>query len=197
MKKTILFDLDGTLTDSSEGITKTIQFTLESLGQPVPAASELKWCLGPPLLTSFQHMLAGCDPELPQRALELYRSRYRAIGMFENAVYPDIPRVLEALTTGGFKLFIATSKPWSVAEQIADHFGISRYFLKVHGCEFDGRRSEKGDLIQYILNEHRLSPDKVLMVGDRKHDVIGARKNDVATVGVTYGYGDREGSRTN
>lgn len=192
MNKTILFDLDGTLTDPKEGITKCIQYALEKLGRPVPPASELEWCIGPPLLSSFQKILAGTAPSLAEEALDLYRVRFREKGMFENTPYPEISSALELLTSHGFKLLLATSKPSVFATEILDHFGLARFFTRIYGSELNGRFSEKADLIRHILDENRLSGADTIMVGDREHDVIGAKKNGIASIGVTYGYGSRE-----
>lgn len=190
MALTILFDLDGTLTDPKVGITKSIAFALESLGAPVPSADELEWCIGPPLHESFTKILG--DGKNATKALDLYRQRFADIGIFENQLYNGVVELLHTLTKNGFSLFVATSKPKIFADKIIDHFGLRPYFNEVYGSELDGTRSDKGDLIAHIIATLGLKPQHFLMVGDRKHDMIGATKNQVKCVGASWGYGSHE-----
>lgn len=193
----VLFDLDGTLTDPFEGITRCIQHALKALGRPVPAAAALSWCIGPPLLESFQHLLCGADEdggdrpaqeEEAREALRLYRERFADVGMLENRVYDDIPEVLERLSLSGCRLFLATSKPRVYAEQILEHFGLARWFQRIYGSELDGVRSDKAALLAYILDQEALRQGQTVMVGDRRHDIEGARRAGLRVLAVSYGY---------
>ncbi len=187
----ILFDLDGTLTDPREGIVACIKHGLSSLGEPSPPDSDLVRFLGPPLHDTFARLLAS-DSARVAVAIRAYRERFAALGMFENAVYSGIPQVLESLGDLGAELFVATSKPQVFAEQILAHFGLARYFKEIFGSELSGVRSDKGELIGHALVTARLRSDDTVMVGDREHDVRGARRNHVRAVGVLWGYGSRE-----
>ncbi|MGY3443846.1 HAD family hydrolase [Bradyrhizobium sp. USDA 4473] len=188
--RAIFFDLDGTLTDPKPGITGSIQYALEKLGRPVPSQDELTWCIGPPLRASFVMLLGG--EELADRAVELYRERFGDVGLFENAVYPDIAEVLAELRGRPGRMFVATSKPHVFATRIVAHFGLNLYFDHVFGSEFDGTRVNKVDLLAYALKQTGADPAKAVMIGDRSHDVIGANRNGIRAVGVTYGYGTAE-----
>ena len=188
----ILFDLDGTLVDPVEGITRSIQYALATLRQPVPATEQLLWCIGPPLMESFERLLETPSAELAAQALNHYRRRYNRSGKFENRVYPHIPQALETLKDAGARLFIATAKPTIFASQIAAHFQLDQYFEAVYGSELSGERSDKGELIAHILATEGLEPSETTMVGDRRHDIIGARQNRIKAVGVAYGYGGPE-----
>jgi phosphoglycolate phosphatase len=188
----ILFDLDGTLIDPREGITRSIQYALEKLGRPAPESDRLLWCIGPPLKESFQILLDDTSSEPAEEALKHYRERYNRTGKFENKVYDGVPETLEALQLAGARLYIATSKPKVFADQIADHFKLRAYFESVYGSELTGERSDKAELIDHILSIERLDRQSTCMIGDRKHDIVGARQNDLNCIGVTYGYGSRE-----
>jgi phosphoglycolate phosphatase len=181
------FDLDGTLTDPKVGITRSIQYALERLGFPVPSGDELVWCIGPPLHVSMK-TLVGTD-ELARRAVELYRERFGDIGLYENEPYAGIGETLSKVAASGRRLFVATSKPKVYADRIVEHFGLRRHFEHVFGSELDGTRTDKADLLAYALAEVKIDPLRAIMVGDRSHDVIGARKNGMTAVGVLYGYG--------
>jgi phosphoglycolate phosphatase len=184
---TICFDLDGTLTDPKLGITRCIRHALMEVTGEAPDADALTWCIGPPLIGSFETLLAGNgDAAL---ALARYRERFGDVGLFENEVYPAIPETLAALTASGFRLFVATSKPTVYARRIVEHFGLAPYFEDVCGAELDGRRSDKTELLSWLLERHGIAPASATMVGDRSHDIVGARNNDMRTVGVLYGYG--------
>jgi len=183
----IFFDLDGTLTDPKPGITGSIQYALRKLDRPVPTQDELTWCIGPPLRASFAVLLGG--EGLADRAVELYRERFGDIGLFENSVYPDIADVLAALRQRPRRMYVATSKPHVFATRIVAHFGLTDYFDHVFGSELDGTRVNKVDLLAYALEQTGADPAGALMIGDRSHDVIGAKRNGIRAVGVTYGYG--------
>lgn len=187
---TIYFDLDGTLTDPKPGITRSIQYALRKLDRPVPSEDELVWCIGPPLRASLAKLLDG--DELADTALSLYRERFGDIGIFENEVYPGIEDTLSVLARANRRLFVATSKPVVYAERIIDHFKLAHYFERVFGSELDGTRSDKTELLGYGLREARVDPLQAIMIGDRSHDMIGARNNAMTAVGVLYGYGSKE-----
>jgi phosphoglycolate phosphatase len=186
----ILLDLDGTLTDPREGITRCIQYALETLDRPVPRQADLLGCIGPPLHASFVALLDG-DEGLAHRAVSLYRERFGEVGLFENAVYDDIPGALDALRDGGARLYVATSKPTIYARRITTHFGLDERLDDVFGSELDGKRSDKRDLLSHIVRSLSLDPTETVMVGDRRHDMLGAHRNRIRGIGVTWGYGAR------
>ncbi|MFQ4144838.1 HAD family hydrolase [Chlorogloeopsis sp. ULAP02] len=193
----ILFDLDGTLTDPKLGITRCIQFALSELGQKSPDADELHWCIGPPIKDSFSLLLNTSDHTVLAQAISLYRSRFATIGLFENSLYPQILETLDTICFAGYRIFVATSKPHIYATRIIEHFGLSSLFDGVYGSELDGSRSVKSELIHHILVTEQLSPSAVVMVGDRSHDIIGAKRNSITAMGVTYGYGTEEELKKN
>jgi len=185
--QTIYFDLDGTLTDPKPGITGSIQYALKKLGLAVPSQDELTWCIGPPLHASLK-ALTGSDL-LADQALLLYRERFSEVGLFENTPYPDIHDTLAAVAETGARMFVATSKPAVYATRIVDHFGMTPYFERVFGSELDGTRADKRDLLRYALEESKIDAASAIMIGDRSHDVVGARTNGMTAIGVLYGYG--------
>jgi phosphoglycolate phosphatase len=184
---TIYFDLDGTLTNPKPGITRSIQYALERLDLAVPTEDELTWCIGPPLHASLQK-LTGSD-ELADRALLLYRERFSDIGLFENEAYAGITDTLTTLAATTPRMFVATSKPAIYANRIVEHFGLKPYFERVFGSELDGTRVDKRDLLRYALDEANVDASSAIMIGDRSHDVVGARTNGMTAIGVLYGYG--------
>ena len=185
----LLFDLDGTLTDPYEGITRCISHALEMLDRPSPPRMDLRWCIGPPLKNSFIKLLACDDDSLAKKAVAIYRERFSSVGIFENEVYKGIPKALKTLQEMGHTLYVATSKPTIYAEQIIEHFGLYRSFAGIYGSELDGTRSNKTSLISHILQSESISSSDALMIGDRKHDMIGAKANEVCGFGVLWGYG--------
>ena len=180
----IFFDLDGTLTDPFEGISKSIVYALERLGEDAPDDAVLRSFIGPPLLASFGTLLGA---ERAKDALAFYRERFGDVGWRENRPYDGIQGLLEALGAAQHTLYVATSKPRVFAQKIVEHFGLAGHFATVFGSELDGRNAEKPDLLQYALSA--TSAQDPVMVGDREHDVIGAKKNDMPVIGVTWGYG--------
>ena len=184
---TIFFDLDGTLTDPKPGITGSIQYALAKLGRPVPTQDELAWCIGPPLRASFATLIGE---EFADRGVELYRERFGDVGLFENSLYPDIKATLAALKPRA-RLFVATSKPHVFAVRIVEHFGLSPYFEHVFGSELDGTRVHKYDLLAFALEQTGTDPTRAIMIGDRSHDIVGAKVNGIDGIGVLYGYGSR------
>jgi phosphoglycolate phosphatase len=187
---TIYFDLDGTLTDPKTGITRSIQYALSELSRPVPPEDELIWCIGPPLRASFQTLIGRDD--LTEAAIFAYRKRFADIGLYENSVYPGIENVLATLRQADHRLFVATSKPHIYAERIISHFNMADYFERVFGSELDGVRSDKSELLNYARKEARDDSASAVMIGDRSHDMIGARNNRMTAIGVLYGYGNKE-----
>ena len=187
----IYFDLDGTLTDPKPGITRSIQYALQRLDHPtMPTEDELTWCIGPPLRASFVRLLgAETSADL---AVSYYRERFSDIGLYENGVYDGIGEVLTSLCASGHRLFVATSKPHVFAERIIDHFGLRDHFERVFGSELDGTRVDKSHLLEYALKEAAVDPAKTLMIGDRSHDMVGAKNNGMKGIGVLYGYGSRD-----
>ena len=187
--KAVLFDLDGTLTDSGEGIINCAVFAMERLGIPVPPREELGVFVGPPLWDTFRQF--GVPAERVDEAVELFRSRYVPIGKFENTPYPGIREVLEVLRAQGRKLYVATSKPEVTAREILEHFDLSRYFTEICGASVDKTRSSKEDVIAYLLSLDACKEHSV-MVGDTAFDVIGAAAHGIPTIGAAWGYGKTE-----
>jgi phosphoglycolate phosphatase len=187
----IYFDLDGTLTDPKIGITRSIQYALGKLDHhAIPTEDELTWCIGPPLRASFAKLL-GSDNSA-DLALSFYRERFSDIGLYENGVYAGVADVLTALGKSGHRLFVATSKPAVFAERIIDHFGLRHHFERVFGSELDGTRVDKTHLLEYALKAAAVDPSRTVMIGDRSHDMIGARNNGMRGIGVLYGYGSKD-----
>jgi phosphoglycolate phosphatase len=187
----IFFDLDGTLTDPKPGITRSIQYALQKLNHPaIPTEDELTWCIGPPLRASFAKILGAEDQA--DRAVSLYRERFSDIGLFENRVYDGIAEVLTTLSQSGQRLFVATSKPHVFARRIVEHFGLRHHFEHVFGSELDGTRVDKSHLLEYALKTVAVEPTKTLMIGDRSHDIVGAKNNGMQAIGVLYGYGNKD-----
>jgi phosphoglycolate phosphatase len=183
----VYFDLDGTLTDPKIGITRSIRYALTKLDCAAPAEDELTWCIGPLLRASFRSMLGSDD--LADRAVTLYRERFGDIGIYENSVYPGVVAILSSLRASGRRLFVATSKPVVYASRIVEHFDMSRYFERVFGAELDGTRADKTELLDYALKASNVDRQHATMIGDRSHDMIGARNNGMTAIGVLYGYG--------
>ncbi len=188
----ILFDLDGTLTDSFEGITKCIAHAMTKLGKPAPPPESLGWCIGPPLKKSFARLLDSQEDALAEQALAFYRERFGSVGLFENELYEDIPQVLETLKNTDHDLYVATAKPGVYAKRIIEHFGLEKSFKGIYGSELNGTRTDKTSLIAHVLEVESLSANATIMVGDREHDMIGANANGVTGLGVLWGYGSRE-----
>ena len=186
-QKAIFFDLDGTLTDSGEGIINCATLALEHFGLPVPSREEMRVFVGPPLDQTF--MKFGVPAEKAQEAIEVFRGRYRTIGKFENFPYPGIREALQTLKDQGHRLFVATSKPEVLANEVLGHFALTDFFEQIAGATLDGSRSHKADVITYLL---QLVGDtgETVMVGDTEFDVIGAAAHGIPTIGVSWGYGE-------
>ncbi|WP_416334325.1 HAD-IA family hydrolase [Acinetobacter guillouiae] len=191
--KNILIDLDGTLTDPKVGITTSARYGLGKVGHPIPDSENIDWIIGPPLKASLAKLLnVEANDLLAEQALLGYRERFAVTGLFENHVFDDVAQTLEALKSKGYRLFLATAKPEVYARQILDHFDLLKYFDYPYGSELNGERTNKGELITYILEKEKLNPEECLMVGDREHDIFGARKNAIETIAVEYGYGSKQ-----
>ena len=186
MKKTIIFDLDGTLTDSGEGIIKTCMMVLERYGLPVPGWEEMKVFVGPPLHLTLQEF--GVPAEEADNAVELYRVRYNKVGKFENTPYPGIHQLLENLKSKGYPLVVATAKPEAMSIEILEHFDLAKYFDIICGASLDRSRTDKAAVLAYLLEQIDLSGGAV-MVGDTVFDVEGAAAHGIPTIGVSWGYG--------
>lgn len=189
MKKAILFDLDGTLTDSGPGIMNCARLALEHYGLPIPSDAEMRTFVGPPLHESFVRF--GVPADEADNAIKIYRSRYIPIGKYENEPYPGIREVLEKLKELGHTLYVATSKPESMSVDILEHFDLAKYFDIICGASFDRSRSNKEDVITHLLNQCG-DYDEKIMVGDTAFDVIGAKAHGIPTIGVAWGYGKVE-----
>lgn len=187
MKKAIFFDLDGTLTDSGEGIINCASLALSHFSLPVPSREEMRVFVGPPLRDTFQKF--GVPRDRVDEAVAVYRSRYTTVGMFENFPYPGIEELLLALKAQGYRLFVATSKPESMSVTILEHFGLAKYFDIICGATMDGIRDEKSAVIAYLLEQIGTGCHAV-MVGDTAFDVLGAAAHGIPTVGVSWGYGE-------
>lgn len=185
----LLIDLDGTLTDSRPGIITSIQHSLAENGLTVPSAENLLWCIGPPILESFSKLVGPDHPHLFEPAVHKYRERYSLVGLFENEVYPEILETLAALADLGHTLHVATSKAEVYARRIIDHFGLAPYFTSVNGSGLDGTRANKAELIAHILREQDIPATEAVMIGDREHDMKGAKANEIPAIGALWGYG--------
>ena len=188
MSAHVYFDLDGTLTDPYEGITKCILYALERLGYPPPSDEFLYGCIGPPLYDTFPQLVGN---ELTLAAIDLYRERFNDVGWQENVLYDGILEALDEIRADDITLFVATSTPHAQAKRIVKHFGMADFFESVYGCELDGTRSKKTELLQYAIAQNPGSVSRT-MIGDRKHDLIGAVSNGMQPIGVAYGYGSAE-----
>lgn len=190
MYDTIFFDLDGTLTDSAPGILNAVRFALEGEGMPVPPEKELMWFIGPPLTTELQAAF-GIGGEEAAALVRRFQVYFKKDGMFENRVYDGVPDMLERLLASGRRAAVTTSKPEPFARTILEHFGLSHYFTAIVGSALDERtRATKAEVVAQALET--LKPERVLLVGDRCHDVEGAHANEIPCLGVLYGYGSRE-----
>jgi phosphoglycolate phosphatase len=184
----ILFDLDGTLTDPRKGIINSIIYALEKLAIEEDNIHELESFIGPPLRESFMSRY-NLSESLADKAITLYREYFAIKGIFENVIYPGVPDLLESLFNQKYHLFVATSKPTIFAEKIIGHFNFNKYFIDVVGSNLDNTRTDKAEIIAHLISAHRLQAESTIMVGDRKHDITGAKTNLIKSVAVTYGYG--------
>ena len=193
MYKAILFDLDGTLTESGEGITKSVQYALDKMRYPEMDLEKLRVFVGPPLLEQFMKY-TGMSEEEARQAVVYYRERYSVTGIFENRVYDGVQNMLEELRRKGYLLAVSSSKPEYFVTKVLDHFGLTGYFDEIVGSEMNGKRTGKADVIEETLRRLQLSDhrEQVIMVGDKEHDVFGARTCGLECIAVSYGYGTME-----
>ena len=190
--KYIFMDLDGTITDSAEGILNCFEYALNHFGIKAESRADLEQFIGPPLKRSFMEGF-GFEEDKANEAVAKYRERFKAVGMYENEVYEGMEQALQSLKEAGKVLIVATSKPEHLAKEILAHFKLDVYFEDICGSCDDFNRNEKDEVIRYALDKHGITnPEDVLMVGDRKFDVLGAAKCGLKCMGVLYGFGDRE-----
>lgn len=190
MIQNILIDLDGTLTDPKVGITTSARYGLEKVGHPISEDTNIDWVIGPPLKASLAKILnVDADDTLAEQALMAYRERFAVTGLYENHVFEGVAETLAELKRRGYRLFLATAKPTVYAKQILEHFNLAQYFTEIYGSELNGDRTNKGELIQYILEQQGIQAEQCIMVGDCEHDIFGARHNGIESIAVKYGYG--------
>jgi phosphoglycolate phosphatase len=185
----LLFDLDGTLTDPAPGISACYLHAARALGHGSLSEADVRRFIGPPLREAFSELLQTEEPALIEEAVGLYRERFSRVGLFENAVYPGMQAVLAQLRGEGFQLRVVTSKPKIYADRIIDHFNLREHFPKVYGAELSGERSSKTELLAQALHLEKIQPQRACMIGDRMHDIIGAKAHALASIGVAWGYG--------
>jgi phosphoglycolate phosphatase len=185
----LIFDLDGTLTNPREGITRCMRAALLRLDVVPPSDGDLEQLIGPPLIDCFRTLVGD---ERSAQGVLYYRECYGSGGLFENTLYPDIIETLESLDVLAPALFVATSKPRVYAERILDRLALRRYFRAVYGCELSGERADKAELLTYLLRGENLDREAAVMIGDRVHDIAAARANGMRSVGVTWGFGTVE-----
>ena len=187
----ILFDLDGTITDSQLGIKNSVAYALNHFGIKVDSMDSLNKYIGPPLRQSFM-TFAGLSEENSHICMTKYREYYGPKGIFENELYSGIVDLFERLKNDNKKIVLATSKPWIYAEIILEHFNIKKYFDFVAGSELNGVRTKKDDVIKYAIDRYNIDTNNAIMIGDRKHDILGAKANGIKTIGVLYGFGSKD-----
>jgi phosphoglycolate phosphatase len=186
----LIFDLDGTLTDPREGITRCFLHVLERLQLPMQPQRELERFIGPPLRDALAELIGSRDAVAVEDATTIYRERFGTVGLFENFPYPAIRQALTQLREQDHTLWVCTSKAGVYAKRILDHFELSAFFSAIYGCELDGALSDKAELLAHILERHAIDPARAIMIGDRKHDIHAARRNGLRSIGVLYGFGD-------
>jgi phosphoglycolate phosphatase len=189
--RTLLFDLDGTLSDNFEGIANCIRYALERMNVPDPGLAALRACVGPPLRETLPRFIGNGDAATTERAIAHYRERYSELGWRENTVYDGVPDMLAAAGRASPRVFLCTTKPQPYAAKIVAHFGLAGFLSGVYGTSLDGRLDDKADLLAHLLASEGLQGEQCLMIGDRKHDVRAAQINGARSLGVLWGYGSR------
>jgi len=187
--KQLLFDLDGTLIEPKEGILNAIRHATQQMDLVAPSEEELHQFIGPPIMESFQHKL-GLTYEKALEAVAHFRDYYSKIGIHQNALFPYVDELLKNLKAKGYSLYVATSKPTLFAKEILKDHQLDHLFVEIVGCHMDNSRSDKAEIIAYILERYKLSANDCLMIGDTQYDIIGANKHGISTVGVRYGHGN-------
>ena len=190
--ETVLFDLDGTLTDPFIGITRSMRHAIEHVGYQAPAAEDLARWIGPPLRLTFRAVLESEEEELIERAVAAYRQRYFDVGYLENTLYPGVADLLSTLRRRDLRLYIVTSKVEPLARMIMEHFALDGEFAGIHGTEMGGRLDDKSDLMREMMAGEGIDNESAVMIGDTRFDMIAARTCGVRSIGVTYGYGSPE-----
>ena len=192
IKKYILFDLDGTVTDPMIGITKSVRYALNKFGIEVEDLNNLCKFIGPPLKDSFMNFYNFTEEDA-LKAISYYREYFSTNGLYENTVYENFEDMLIALKNDGKPLIIATSKPTVFAEKILEHFNLKKYFDFISGSNLDNTRTKKADVISYALEQQMINNmSEIIMIGDREHDIIGAKALNIESIGVLHGYGSYE-----
>lgn len=189
---TLIFDLDGTLSDNYVGIASCIRHALARLDAADPGDAELSRCIGPPLRESFARLIANAVPAHIEAAIEAYRERFSTLGWQENRLYPGVASALDALSSAGCTLYVCTSKPEVFATRIISHFGLDDHFVRVYGADLAGALDDKRKLLSKLIEAEALDPAQCVMIGDRHHDMRAARANGTRAIGVLWGYGSRE-----
>ncbi len=188
----LFFDLDGTLTESGPGIMNCVKYALRKFGIEEADEEKLKRFIGPPLVNSFMDFYKFSEEDA-RKAMRFYRERFGTVGIFENSVYKGIPETLQKLKDAGKKLYVATSKPEIYVPRILEHFDLAKYFEDAQGSDLEETRSNKALVIKYVIEKNGLEEEakanKIVMIGDRKHDIIGAKENGLESVGCLWGYG--------
>jgi phosphoglycolate phosphatase len=188
----VLFDLDGTLTDPHVAITSCVAHALGEVGAEAPPLEELLWCIGPPLRQNFGKLLGADRAHLVEPAAQAYLLRYEVHGVAETTMYAGIDAMLHRIRSSGPRVFLATTKFVDHADEVLRAFSLRPYFDGVFGARRDGSLGDKRDLLRHIIEETRIDPTRTVMIGDREHDIVGAKANGISTIGVTYGFGSRE-----
>jgi phosphoglycolate phosphatase len=188
----VLFDLDGTLTNPQVAITSSMAHALAEVGAEVPPLEELLWCIGPPLRQNFRKLLGANRAHLVERAAQAYLLRYEIEGVRETTPYPGIDAMLSRIRSSGPRLYVATTKFVDHAEEVLVAFSLRQHFEAVFGARRDGSMGDKRELLKYLLDKTGIDPKRAVMIGDREHDMAGAKANGIFTIGVTYGFGSRE-----
>ena len=188
----VLFDLDGTLTNSRKGIVGSLRYALSGVSRRSLSDFILEQHIGLPIRETFKSLLGSCDQEEIDAAVALFRDHFSSHGIVENVVYPGIEEALNALQALGTSLYVASSRPHLFVERVLEHCGLKDFFKRAYGCEFDGTRSNKSDLVAHMLKSESILPSASFLVGDRAHDVVAARANGVLAIGVLWGYGSEQ-----
>jgi phosphoglycolate phosphatase len=188
----VLFDLDGTLTDPRVAITSSIAYAMREVGREAPPADELLWCIGPPIRQNLRKLLATDDAALIERAAQAYLHRYEIHGVGETTIYPGIEAMLARIRASGSRVYLATTKFAPIGDTVLKAFSIRQFFDDVFGSRRDGSLADKCELLAHIIEVTGIDPARTVMVGDREHDIIGAKTNGIYAIGVTYGYGSSE-----
>lgn len=192
MLKNILFDLDGTISDSREGVVGCFQHTLKELTGLYSEESMIMNLIGIPIRTIFSELLQTDDEQLITKAIYIYREKYTEIGITGNSVYPGIVELLSTLNKTEYHVYVVTMKNTWDSEKVIRHLGFDHLIRKIYGPNFEGYPDNKAELIRLALNENNLSRDETVMIGDRKEDILAGKSNNIRTIGVTYGFGSNK-----